>query len=160
MNTLLLLLRESSARQLGNWNVLSVDGVKALFMVVVVVAVVLCLKFITELRVDLSELDGAIEGRGVLAGESIGLVVAGQGGLIEDGSIAADEAPVSGFDNLTGVVLNRQADVEDLAVVLNVSVVAVSLTVALKGGLEGGLQEGLGISGKAVCKGGGRGLGG
>ena len=87
MNTLLLLLRESSARQLGNWNVLSVDGVKALFMVVVVVAVVLCLKFITELRVDLSELDGAIEGRGVLAGESIGLVVAGQGGLIEDGSI-------------------------------------------------------------------------
>jgi hypothetical protein len=33
------------------------------------------------LRVDLSELDGSEEGGGVLAGEGVSLVVAGEGGL-------------------------------------------------------------------------------
>jgi len=86
-------------------------------------------------------------------------VVAGQSGLIEDGSVAADEAPVSGLDDCSGIVFNGQADVEDLAVVGNVGVVSVGLSFALEGGLEGGLEEGLGIGGEGVGQGGGRGLG-
>jgi hypothetical protein len=43
------------------------------------------------LRVDLSELDGSEEGGGVLAGEGVSLVVAGEGGL-------ASESPNFCFD--------------------------------------------------------------
>jgi hypothetical protein len=48
-------------------------------------------------------------------------VVAGQRGLVEDGAVAADEAPVGGLDHLAGVVLDGQADVEDLASILWIS---------------------------------------
>jgi len=34
--------------------------------------------------------------------------------LIKDGSVSADEAPVGGLDDLSGVVLDGQADVEHL----------------------------------------------
>ena len=109
----------------------------------------------TGLSIDLSELDGAVEGGGVLAREGIGLVVAGEGGLVEDGSVAADEAPVGGLDHLTGVVLDGQADVEDLAVVLDIGVVAVGLALALEARLKGGLEEGLSVGGEAVGQGSG-----
>ena len=114
----------------------------------------------TNLRgLDLSELDSAVKGGSLFAGESVGLMVAGQSGLVEDGSVAADETPVSGLDDLSGVILNGQADVEHLAVVGDVGVVTVGLSLALEGGLEGGLQEGLGVGGEGVGQGGGGGLG-
>ena len=110
----------------------------------------------TDLSLDLAELDSAVKGGGLFAGEGIGLVVAGQGSLIEDGSVSADEAPVGGFDNLTSIILNGQADVEDLAAVGNIGVVAVGLSLALEGVLKGALEEGLGVSCKGVgqCSGG------
>ncbi len=49
-------------------------------------------------------------------------MVAGQGGLVKDGLVATDEAPVGSLDNLTSVIFNGQADMEDFgaaAVVLH-----------------------------------------
>ena len=43
-----------------------------------------------------------------------GLVVAGEGLLVEDGGVAADEGPVGGLDDGAEVVLDGQADVEHL----------------------------------------------
>ena len=111
-----------------------------------------------NLGVNLSELDSTVQCSGLFTGESISLMVAGQSGLVKDGSISADEAPVSGLDNLTGVVLNGQADVEDLAAVGDIGVVSVGLSFALEAGLEGGLEEGLGICGEGVGEGSGGGV--
>ena len=72
-------------------------------------------------------------------------MVAGQSGLIEDGSVTADEAPVGSLDDTSGIIFNGQADVEDLAVVVHVSVVAVGLALALEAGLEWRLEQGLSI---------------
>jgi len=66
------------------------------------------------LVVDLAELDGAVIAGSLLAGQSVGGVVAGQGGLVEDGGVAADEGPVGGVDASAEVVQDGQADVEHL----------------------------------------------
>ena len=76
-----------------------------------------------DLLLNLSELDSAVERCSLLAGEGVGRVVAGEGLLVKDGAVAADEGPLGGLDDGAEVVLNRQADVEDLAVVVNIGVV-------------------------------------
>lgn len=103
-------------------------------------------------------------------------MVAGQSGLVEDGAVAADEAPVGRLDNLSSVILQWKADVEDLAGVVDIGVVTVGLvgtdnrrlaaariglavqgdtylTVALEVGLEWGLEQGLCICGEGVGQG-------
>ena len=57
-------------------------------------------------------------------------VVASQGLLVKDGGIAADERPVGCFDDGAEVVFDREADVENLAVVGNVGVIAVFTALA------------------------------
>ena len=63
---------------------------------------------------DLAVLDGVVEGLRLVAGDGVLLVVAGEGLLVEDGAVAADERPVGGLDDGAEIVLNGQADVEDL----------------------------------------------
>ena len=41
-------------------------------------------------------------------------VVAGEGGLVEDGLVSAEEGPVEGLGDAAEVILDRQADVEHL----------------------------------------------
>ena len=50
--------------------------------------------------------------------------------LVEDGLVAADEGPLRVVDDVAAGVLQRQADVEDLAVVGHVGVVAVGARLA------------------------------
>jgi len=73
----------------------------------------------TKLRVDL-----VVERRSVLAGEGVGLVVAGKSGLVEDSLVTADERELSVFDDSTGIVFNGETHVEDLAVVVYIGVVS------------------------------------
>ncbi len=82
------------------------------------------LSFLLPLR-DPSVLDSVVERLGLVAGDGVLFVVASQGLLVEDGGVAADEGPVGSFDDGAEVVLDGKADVEHLAVVGNVSVVAV-----------------------------------
>ncbi len=79
------------------------------------------------LGINLAKLNCAVESWGLFAGEGVSFVVAGKGGLVEDGAVAADEAPVGRLDHLSSVILQGKADVEDLAGVLDVGVVTVSL---------------------------------
>ena len=46
---------------------------------------------------------------------------ASKGILAEDGLVSASEGEVSGFDEVSNIVSDRQADMEDLAVVVHVS---------------------------------------
>ena len=41
-------------------------------------------------------------------------MVAGEGGLVEDGLVSAEEGPVEGLGDAAEVILDRQADVEHL----------------------------------------------
>ena len=85
---------------------------------------------VVGLLVHLSELDGAVQRLGVGAGDGVGLVVAGEGLLVEDGGVAAGERPLRVVHDRAHVVLDRKADVEDLAVVGDVRVVAVVAALA------------------------------
>jgi len=89
-------------------------------------------------------------------------MVAGEGGLVKDGLVAADEAPVSSLNNGSSIVLNGQADVEDLAVVVNISVVTISLSFTAEARLQRGLEKGLSSiwEGVGQCGGSRWGLGG
>ena len=80
-------------------------------------------------------------------------MVAGQSGLIKDGLVSADETPVSSLNDGTSIIFNWQANVEDLAVVVNISIVTISLGLTLEAGLEWGLEKSFRIS----CKGLGQG---
>ena len=86
-------------------------------------------------------------------------MVAGEGGLVEDGLVAADEAPVSGLNDGTSIILDGQADVEDLAVVVNIGVVAIGLSITREARLQLRLEESLSISREGVGQSIGRGLG-
>ena len=100
---------------------------------------------------DDTELNGVVEGRSIGARDGILLVVADKSGLVEDGAIAADEAPLGGLDHSTGIVLNGEADVEHLASVGDIGVVAVLLSLAGEAQVKGNVEEGLGISGELVA---------
>ena len=58
--------------------------------------------------------DGAIETGGLLAREGVIWEVADEGLLVKDGPVAAEEAPLGGAGHDALVVLDGQADVEDL----------------------------------------------
>ena len=58
--------------------------------------------------------DGAIEAGRLLTREGVIGEVADEGLLVEDGSVAAEEAPLGGAGHDALVVLDGQADVEDL----------------------------------------------
>ncbi|GBM30778.1 hypothetical protein AVEN_30595-1 [Araneus ventricosus] len=98
----------------------------------------------SDVVVDVVEVPGVLAGHGVL-GEG-----AGERELVEDGLVAAEEAVVHGLLIAVGVG-DGVAHVEDLAVVVDVSVVAVSETVAVEVGVDGsddqfhsvGKEEGL-----------------
>ena len=64
--------------------------------------------------VDPAELDCAVVGLCLVAGHRVLRVVADEGGLVEHGAVAADEAPVGGLDHGSEVVLKGKADVEHL----------------------------------------------
>ena len=64
--------------------------------------------------VDPSELDCAVVGLCLVAGHRVLRVVADEGGLVEDGAVPADEAPVGGLNHGSEVVLKGKADVEHL----------------------------------------------
>ena len=111
------------------------------FVVVVVLIFALLRHLLDSRRLDLAELHGAIQGRRLGAGKGVVLVVAGEGLLVKDGPVAADKAPLGVLDDLALVVLDGQADVEDLAVVVHVAVVAVALALAAEAVLVGLLQD-------------------
>ena len=106
---------------------------------------------VVSLLGDDTELNGAVEGGGLRAGKGVLLVVAGEGGLVEDGAVAADEAPLGGLDHRAGIILEGQADVEDLAVVGDIGIVAVLLALAGEAQVKGGVEEGLSISRELVA---------
>ena len=58
--------------------------------------------------------DGAIEAGRLLAREGVVGEVADESLLVEDGPVAAEEAPLGGAGHDAVVVLDGQADVEDL----------------------------------------------
>ena len=62
----------------------------------------------------LSVANGAIEAGGLLTRESIVREVANKSLLVEDGAVATEEAPLGGAGHHPVVVLDGQADVEDL----------------------------------------------
>ena len=86
-------------------------------------------------------------------------MIAGEGGLVKDGLVATDEAPVSGLNDSTSIILNGQTDVEDLAVVVNISVVAIGLSITSEARLQLRLEESLSISREGVGQSIGRRLG-
>lgn len=100
--------------------------------------------------VDLAELDLVVEGLGLSAGNGVDLVVASESALIEDGSVAADEGPLSGLDDGTEVILEGEADVEELAGVGDVGVVAVFASLAGEGQAQRLIEKGLGGVGQEV----------
>lgn len=86
--------------------------------------------FDADVVVDVVEVPGVLAWHRIL-GEG-----AGESQLVEDGLVAAEEAVVQGL--LVAVsVGDGVADVEDLAVVVDVSVVAVSQTLAVEVGVDG-----------------------
>merc|ERR1711863_11710 len=80
----------------------------------------------------LSVANRAIEAGGLFTRESIVREVANKSLLVEDGAVATEEAPLGGAGHHPVVVLDGQADVEDLATAGNISVVAVVLAFARK----------------------------
>jgi len=76
--------------------------------------------FAVEVLVDL-----VVEGRGVLAGQRVFGVVAGQRGLVKDCAETANEGPHAQLGNAFAV-LEGVAQVEDLAVVVCVRIVTKS----------------------------------
>ena len=62
----------------------------------------------------LSVANGAIEAGGLFTRESIVREVANKSLLVEDGAVATEEAPLGGAGHHPVVVLDGQADVEDL----------------------------------------------
>jgi hypothetical protein len=110
------------------------------------------------LGLNFAKLNSTIERGSIRTREGIGLMVAGESGLIKDGLVAADETPVSSLNDSASIVLNGQADVEDLAVVVDISVIAVSLSSTAEARLQLGLEKGLSISWEGVRQGIGRGL--
>ena len=62
----------------------------------------------------LSVANGAIETGGLLTRESIVREVANKSLLVEDGAVATEEAPLGGAGHHPVVVLDGQADMEDL----------------------------------------------
>lgn len=78
----------------------------------------------------------------LLAGKGLMWVGAGEGLLVEHGLIGAREGEVRRLQDGSGVVGDGQTDVEELAVIVDVGIVAVSTVVAGEGGLESAsLQE-------------------
>ena len=75
-------------------------------------------------------------------------MVAGQGGLVEHGHVGAGKAPLGVRLDVALVVLDGQADVEDLASVVHVGVVSVSLALAGEGVHVGVSQDILGAAGQ------------
>ena len=59
-------------------------------------------------------------------------MVASQSSLIKDSLVSTDETPVSSLKNGTSIIFNWQADVEDLAVVVNIGIVAIGLSFTAK----------------------------
>ena len=106
---------------------------------------------VVSLLGDDTELNGAVEGGGLRAGKGVLLVVAGEGGLVEDGAVAADKAPLGGLDHRAGIILNGEADVEDLAGVGDIGVVAILLALTGEAEIKRSVEEGLGIGGELVA---------
>jgi len=87
---------------------------------------------------------------GAPAGGRDGLVGAGEGLLVEDGAVAAHEREVVGADKGADLVSQRHADVEDLAVVPDISIVAVGQVFAREALLQGLAKEVPGTGGQLV----------
>ena len=102
------------------------------------------------LLLDLAKFDGAVEGGGFRAGEGVRGVVAGQGLLVKDGAVAAHKGPLSVLDDLAKLVLDGQADVEDLAVVVNVGIVAIGLVLTGEGLNDAVGEDGVRVGGELV----------
>lgn len=100
--------------------------------------------------VDLAKLDLVVEGLGLGAGNGVDLVVASEGALIEDGSVAADKGPLSGLDDGTEVILEGKTDVEELASVGDIGVVTVFTSLARERQAQRLIQKGLGGVGQQV----------
>ena len=66
---------------------------------------------------DFSELDSSVKTGRLLAGEGVLRVVAGQRLLVEHGLVAAEETPLGRLHHLTFVVLDREANMENLGYV-------------------------------------------
>ena len=108
-----------------------------------------CAKLCTSVVVvDLSEGHLVVVGLGLVAGQRVQRVVAHQRDLVEHGPVAADEAPVGRLDDGAEVVLDGQADVEHLAVVVHVGEVAVLAALAGEGQVERGEEEEVGVHGE------------
>lgn len=80
------------------------------------------------------------------------LVVAHKSGLIKDSAITTDERPLGSLNHRAGIILNREADVEDLAAVGHISIVAILLSGARKAEVKRLVEEGLGLVGKLVAQ--------
>lgn len=90
-----------------------------------------------------------VEVAGVLAGDSFFGEGAGQRQLVEDGLVSTEETVVLSFGGSVGVG-DLVADVEDLAVVVNVGVISVSEAIARECGLDRSDDE-FGTIWKFVC---------
>jgi len=79
------------------------------------------------LGINFAKFNSTIKSGCFITGESISLMITGEGGLVKDSSVAADKAPVSSLNYLSSIILQWQADVEHLAGILDISIVTVGL---------------------------------
>lgn len=84
-----------------------------------------------------------VEAPGLSAGVGILSVGAGEAVLTEHGLVAAHEGEVGRLHQGADVVSDGETDMEQLAVVVHVSVVSVGQVLAGEGGVEGARQHGL-----------------
>jgi len=103
------------------------------------------------LLLNFAEFDGSVERRRFFAWECVFRVVACQRALVEDGLVAANEAPLLVLDDGDLVLAeDGHADVEDLAVVGRVGVVVVVLALAGEAGVNGASKVGLDLGRELV----------
>ena len=87
----------------------------------------MCIIYLNIFVTDNAELgiDDIVETLRFLTRESIFVIVAGEGGLIEYGLVTAHEGELSVFFDLTGFrIFNWEANVENIAVIVYVGVVS------------------------------------
>ena len=61
-----------------------------------------------------SKLHRVVERLGLRAGEGVQLVVAAERLLVKEGSVGAEERPLVGVDDVAGIILDRETNVEEL----------------------------------------------
>jgi len=100
--------------------------------------------------VDFAKLHSSVKLWGVCAGEGVLGIVACQGSLVEDGGVATNETPLVVFNDLANVVLNWAADMENLAIVVDISVESIVESLACEARVQRGFEIGFDIGGELI----------